>query len=224
MTINICGLTGFVSIEICVFAVGFIIVLAGLYALRTNAWLNALILAKKFPDRPEKPDFIFEWQFGSVGFNLVWPMTLSLCQSGLRVSVPGALGWSNVIFFVPWELITVSRSATPIGQRVELRFTDSRLPLLLTSNVANKLRDMFSSRWPEKTPAPEMARFRFGIDFLIIWFLGAMLGAGVFKMTLSKYHEDMATTLVILLGATSSIVFSLPFYWQFIGVGRRRRL
>ena len=109
-------------------------------------------LTAKFPDRPEEAPLS---QLGMLsghmnGMNMRGVLTLSVCPSGLRVSIMRLFAPSARNFFVPWDALGVTREDTMFGQTARLEFGHPSIGYLaLAGRSADKLARAAAGRWPE---------------------------------------------------------------------------
>lgn len=110
-------------------------------------------LARRYPDRRERPLLRLTWQSGFMGplqSRYRSALTLSACPSGLRVGVIRLLGPFCRNFFVPWEEITVRRKDGFFEKLAELTFGNPRVgTLAIRAAVADKLAKAAGDDWPE---------------------------------------------------------------------------
>jgi len=143
----------FVYIFVAVFPLLFIALALGIGSLVgfASGWYS---LQSRYPDQPGEPLLRLRFQSGMMGrarTNLRNVLTLSACQTGLRVGMWRLMGPFCRDFFVPWQEISVERSPTLFGQGARLTFGSPAVgSLFLSSAVANQLGKAAGENWPEK--------------------------------------------------------------------------
>jgi len=114
-------------------------------------------LMKLFPDRGEAPIRSFQgqtgWMSSGLAFNGI--LTLSVCPSGLRVSVPRLFGPFSKPFLVPWNEIRVFRLTAYFQPAARLEFgRPSNGSLTVLATTADRLARTAGGDWPEPGPFP----------------------------------------------------------------------
>jgi hypothetical protein len=114
-------------------------------------------LMRLYPDRDEKPIRVFQgqtgWMNGGLSFNGI--LTLSVCPSGLRVSLPRVFGPFSRPYFIPWGDIRVYRLTEYFMPAARLEFGQpARGALSVRGNTANRLARAAGRNWPEPGPFP----------------------------------------------------------------------
>jgi hypothetical protein len=125
--------------------------------LATTAFLGLLSgwygLMQRYPDHAEQPLLTLKWQSGRMGFgvSLNNVLRLSACPSGLRVGIFRLFGPFSRDFFVPWEVISITRRKYFFAHVAELQFgTPPNGTLVLQAKLADKLAQAARESWPEK--------------------------------------------------------------------------
>ena len=136
-------------------------------------------LMRLYPDREEKPIRIFQgqtgWMNGGLSFNGI--LTLSVCPSGLRVSVPRVFGPFSQPYFIPWSDIHVYRLTEYFMPAARMEFGQpARGVLSVRVNTANRLARAAGKSWPEPGPFPFESTGHILASVILQWaVLSAML-------------------------------------------------
>ena len=176
-------------------------------------------LMRKFPDRPEPAILQLKWQSGSmgVGVSMRSLLTLSACQTGLRVQILRLFGPFCRPFFVPWDQISIVRTKSFFMPVAILSFgKPSAGRLTIARHVADKLAHRTGVAWPETgTFYPEPRRTA------LLWVLGgwaaATTAAAVFFILVSRSQDEPnppPILALILLPATVFGVGALVSYFR----------
>lgn len=138
-------------------------------------------LMRLYPDRDEKPIKVLGsqtgWMNGGLSFNGI--LTLSVCASGLRVSVPRIFGPFSKPYFVPWSEIRVYRLTEYFMPSARMEFGQpSKGVLSVRANTANRLARAAGSNWPETGPFPFESTGHILAGVVLMWALISAVGAG----------------------------------------------
>src|SRR5579871_174976 len=114
-------------------------------------------LMRTFPDRPyEEPLAVFKHESGMLGpVSMSGILKLSPCPSGLRVGILRLFGPFNSDFFVPWDLLGISRKKTLVWKYAKLSFGTTYSRLCISDLLLDRLWQSAPQSWPEKgVPEP----------------------------------------------------------------------
>src|SRR5260221_9229730 len=116
------------------------------------------VLASRFPDREAEPIQRFSFQSGMMGFavGMHGILTLTVCNTGLRVGIMRLFGPFSRDFFVPWENVAITRKNILFEKIAKLQFGNPAIGTLsISAALAGKIARLAGSRWPETGSAPE---------------------------------------------------------------------
>jgi hypothetical protein len=132
------------------------------------------VLASRFPDREAEPIQRFSFQSGMMGFavGMHGILTLTACNTGLRVGMMRLFGPFSRDFFVPWENVAITRKTILFEKAAKLQFGNPAIGRLsISAALANKMARVAGDRWPETGPLPEEKRSALVGRLLIQWAL-----------------------------------------------------
>lgn len=115
-------------------------------------------LMARFPNLTEAPLLRIRRQSGTMGrgVSLHGVLTLSVCPSGLRVGMMRLFGPFCRDFFVPWEVISVTRKKNLFRSAAKLRLGRPAIgSLTIPAHVANRLARAAIGLWPETGSFPK---------------------------------------------------------------------
>jgi hypothetical protein len=110
-------------------------------------------LMQHYPNREDPALFTLRAQSGSMGSGVQMRriLNLSACHGGLRIGILRIFGLMSKDFFVPWEVITITRRKNYFQLLAELNFgTPSKGRLVIPAHVANQLAHAVPDYWPER--------------------------------------------------------------------------
>ena len=113
------------------------------------------VLMKSYPDRPEKPLRTFARQSGYMGLvSMRSILNLSVCPSGLRLGMMRIFGVFCRDFFVPWNVISVTRKDRVLWKEAKISFGQPAIgTLTIPAEVADRLARAAGGIWPELGPS-----------------------------------------------------------------------
>jgi hypothetical protein len=174
--------------------------LIGLVIPRTAGWGD---LAARFPDRAEIATLKLGGQSGTlrVGVNVNGALAVSVCPSGLRVSLPWLVSPFSRPFLVPWSEIRVERRTMFFRPVARLDFgTPPVGALTVATRLANRLGRAAPGLWPEAGPFPRETAGAIVLDAATYWALsasvvGLALTLAPRLITPALPHPPLAVTL-----------------------------
>jgi hypothetical protein len=178
-------------------------------------------LAKRFPNKSEPHIYKMRSQSGSMGdpmrVNMGGILTLSVCQSGLRIGMSWLFGPFCRDFFIPWDQLTVVRSRRFFWKVAELRFGHPQGGRLRVSAwIANRLAYTAQSRWPEPGVFPRetlgQILFRIGGQWLIITAF-----AGTFFTLASRSANTSDSVPLWATIGFPAVLFGIPSLFRLFG-------
>lgn len=114
-------------------------------------------LARRYPDRPGEARRRFTGQSGLMGggVHMNGILTLSVCETGLRIGVWRLFGPFSPPFLVPWSDISVDRRRRFLQKRARLGFGAPEVGSLeVQGYIADRLARAAGRSWPEPGPFP----------------------------------------------------------------------
>ena len=122
-----------------------------------GAFARWAALAARYPDRPGEARRRFTGQSGLMGrgVHMNGILTLSVCETGLRVGVWRLFGPFSPPFLVPWTDISVDRRRRYLQKRARLGFGAPEVGSLeVQGYIADRLARVADRSWPELGPFP----------------------------------------------------------------------
>lgn len=188
-----------------------------------SGWFS---LMRSYPDRPERAVLTLSRQSGSMGgVGMKGILTLSVCQTGLRLHMMRIFGPFSRDFFVPWEEISVFRKQSWLmGPTAELQFGGAG-KLKLQAYVADRLARSIPTRWPEAELSPPVPRFGVFVRYLKMWLVIVAFASAFFIFVpriMAPGAKGPPIAVAILFPAIEFGVASLLRYFIEINASRSR--
>ena len=172
---------------------------------RMSGWPE---LARRFPDRPERPLLQLRFQSGSMGRNVSFGSCLNLaaCPSGLRVGLLRIFGPFSRDFFVPWNELNVERT----GSLAKIRFGRDALGMLKVSDLtANRLALASPMKWPETGPVTEPSDLGVLRRYLLRWLIPSCFSAVLFIVVTRVAWDKADQPPIAFLIAFPALAFGI---------------
>ena len=206
----------YVLLGLPIFIVGLVFV-AGWAMGAQSGWYG---LMRLYPDRIEKPIRVFNgqtgWMNGGLSFNGI--LTLSVCPSGLRVSVPRIVGPFSLPYFIPWSDIRVYRLTEYFMPAARMEFGEpAKGKLSVRVTTANRLARAAGKNWPEPGPFPFETTGHILAGVILQWAALSVIGAA-FLTVLPRVFAPAAPFLplpislgvpALIMGVVACIQFTL---------------
>ena len=157
-------------------------------------------------------------QSGALGFvSMRSILNLSVCPSGLRIGMMRVFGPFCSEFFVPWEMISVSRRDWFFWRTAVLNLApDSNWRLSLPSEVADRLARAASSRWPEPGPFPEESASDARARILKQWVAMTGIAAAFFLIVPRIMAPGSAAPPAVVAILFPAIVFGVVCFVRYV--------
>lgn len=174
-------------------------------------------LMRLYPNKDEQPIKVFQGQSGwmnGLSFNGI--LVLSVCPSGLRVSVPRIFGPLSEPYFIPWGDIRVYRKIEYFMPAARMEFGEpSKGALSVRAATANRLARVAGKNWPEAGPFPIESTSHILASVILQWVALSVIGA-IFLVFVSVVFKPAAPYLPLpfALGAPA-LVMGFLACWQF---------
>jgi hypothetical protein len=175
-------------------------------------------LAAAFPNRDDVALVRVRWCSGRLGLTDYRSiLTLTGCRTGLRVGVNRLFGPFCRSFFVPWQIIAVTRKTTFLWPRAELQLGMPRVgTLTISSNVANRLARTAVEHWPEAGPFPPETPRGLARRYTALWAMGTIVAALFFTVVPRIVAPPTARPPVAVAIVFPAIVLGVAFLVQFL--------
>ena len=182
-------------------------------------------LMDQFPDRDEQPTHALQRQSGSLnGVGMRGILNLSVCPSGFRLGIMKIFGPFCRDVFVPWNVISVSRTERPfVGKIAQVALGQPAISLLtISAEVADGLARAAGGHWPEAGPFPIETAGEVVSRIFLRWAVSTGMAATFFiivpRLLMPKSGAAPPIAVAILFPAIVFGIGSIVQYW------RRRRL
>lgn len=171
-------------------------------------------LMSVYPDRKERAKFTLRFVSGRMAMaNFGGILTLSVCASGLRLSVWRIFGVFNRNIFVPWSDLHVSRSRFWGWRRAELRFGQPEIgSLKISAYIADRLAFHAEGLWPEPGPIRAETALQIVVRVVIDWLIiSTILSFFVFvagyltRASTDRIPVEIVFVLPVLIGFRSVV-------------------
>ncbi len=176
-------------------------------------------LMRNYPDRPERAVLTLPRQSGSmggVGMNGI--LTLSTCESGLRMHIMRIFGLFSRDFFVPWEEIAVLRKQSWLmGPTTELQFGAGIVgKLKLQAYIADRLARSVPARWPEAELLPPEPASGVFLRYLKLWLAVVVFASAFFTLVPRMMAHGKGGPPVAIAILFPAIVFGVVFLVRYL--------
>jgi hypothetical protein len=175
-------------------------------------------LAAAFPNRDDVLLVRLRWCSGKMGLtNYGSILTLTACQSGLRVGVNRLFGPFCRSFFVPWQSIAVTRRTTFLWPRAELQFGRPWIgTLTISNNLADRLARAAVEHWPEAGPFPPEPTRAIALRYSALWAIATTFAALFFTVVPRVMAPRAVRPPVAVAVLFPAIGFGVAFLVQFL--------
>jgi hypothetical protein len=181
------------------------------------------VLMKSYPDRSEKPLRTFARQSGYMGLvGMRSILNLSVCPSGLRLGMMRIFGVFSRDFFVPWNVISVTRKDRVLWKEAKISFGQPTIgTLTIPAEVADRLARAAGGLWPELGPFPEETSRQASSRIVKQWAAMTCLAAAFFIIVPRlMMPKGAAAPPIIVAVLFPAIVFGVAGLIQYL---RRQR-
>jgi hypothetical protein len=175
-------------------------------------------LMRRYPNNAEPATLTLKNQSGALGFvNMRSILNLSVCPSGLRISMMRVFGPFCRDFFVPWAMISVSRRDRFLWRTAVLTFApDGDGRLSLPAEVADRLARAASPHWPEPGPFPEETNADAGSRIFKQWVATTGIAAAFFLIVPRVVAPAGAAPPAIVAILFPAIVFGVVSLFRYV--------
>jgi hypothetical protein len=181
-------------------------------------------LAKKFPNRQEKPLLQLKWQSGVMGkgASMRGLLNLSVCESGLRVGIVRLFGLFCRDFFVPWNELRVSRKEWHFFKAAELEFGNPPVGTLsIAAHIADRLAGSALGRWPEAGPFPREADRQVFSQVAMLWAAMTFAASLLFVLVPRVAMPDGPFPPVSIAIGFPALVFGIAAFYRYLSRTKR---
>lgn len=141
-------------------------------------------LQREFPDREDRKLITLSSLSGFVGIvGMNGILSITVCESGLRIGMLRIFGPFCRKFFVPWERITIERKLGIMGKTAKLNFGQPLIGYLkIPYNVADHLARSARGHWPETGDFPKESNGSALKSIFYQWFISTLIASLFFTI------------------------------------------
>jgi hypothetical protein len=176
-------------------------------------------LMGQYPDQAEEPMLRLRCQSGTMGLGvrMTGILTLSVCQSGLRVGMMRMFGPLCRNFFVPWEHLAIVRENRLLGPIAKFQFGNPVTGTLrIPAHTADRLARVAGKRWPEAGPFPEEKRGAHARRLLTEWAIVTSLAALFFTVAPLAVAPSGSRPPILITLLFPALFFGAVFFVRFL--------